>query len=69
MIGAGKNAEWATSSERSFTFLKVSRTSYPNGTCAFTLSLAGRDDAGIEIAAKPDELTRELMAITKWMEN
>ena len=62
-----KNAEWSETSEKSFSFLKLNRVSFPNNTHCFTLQAAGSDEPGVEINAKPDELTRELMALAKWV--
>jgi hypothetical protein len=63
-----KNAEWADIDEKTFGFLKVTRTSFPNDTHSFNLRLAGRDDGPcLSIAAKPRELIAELTRIVKWV--
>jgi hypothetical protein len=40
MIGAGKNAAFATDDEKTFSFLRVGRTTYPNGASAFRIQPA-----------------------------
>jgi hypothetical protein len=65
-----KNAAFGTVTEKTFGFLTVTKTSFPNDTHLFQLRLKGHDDAPpLAITARPHEVAAEFRRITEWIES